>query len=124
MAAAEELDGHWRKFVKLKQSFDQTEDMLYAESNDVGMRDLIKGELSDLQTELEQVEASIKSELLKPDAEDESSAILEVRAGTGGDEAALFSAELFSMYERYADLNNWGFDIITKSEDASGSLRV
>lgn len=88
------------------------------------MKDLIKGELAELQTGLEQLEASMKAELLKPDAEDESSAILEVRAGTGGDEAALFSAELFNMYERYADLNNWDFDIITKSEDGLGALRV
>jgi peptide chain release factor 1 len=88
------------------------------------MGELVQAELAGLQTELEHHEAAMRAELLKPDADDGSSAILEVRAGTGGDEAALFTAELFAMYERYADLCNWDFDIITKSEDGPSALRV
>src|SRR5262249_41617474 len=65
----------------------------------------------------------LKVELLPKDAADERSAILEVRAGTGGDEAALFAADLFRMYSRYAELHGWKVEIISIAENDLGGYR-
>ena len=62
-------------------------------------------------------------QLLPKDSADERSAILEIRAGTGGDEAALFAADLFRMYNRYADLKGWKTEIISISENALGGYK-
>ena len=80
-------------------------------------------ELPDLQVRLAALEGELKIHLLPKDAADEKSAIIEVRAGTGGDEAALFAADLFRMYVRYADLHGWKTEIISESENALGGYK-
>ena len=72
---------------------------------------------------LASLEERLKVLLLPKDAADEKSAILEVRAGTGGDEAALFAADLFRMYQRYADLKGWKTEIISVSENDLGGYK-
>ncbi len=80
-------------------------------------------ELAALKPRLEELEQTLKVQLLPKDAADEKSAILEVRAGTGGDEAALFAADLFRMYNRYADLRGWKTEIISMSESDLGGYK-
>jgi peptide chain release factor 1 len=80
-------------------------------------------ELAGLKPRLEELEQTLKVQLLPKDAADEKSAILEVRAGTGGDEAALFAADLFRMYNRYADLRGWKTEIISVSESDLGGYK-
>jgi peptide chain release factor 1 len=80
-------------------------------------------ELLALKPRIAELEQTLKVQLLPKDAADERSAILEVRAGTGGDEAALFAADLFRMYQRYADLRGWKTEIISTSENDLGGYK-
>jgi peptide chain release factor 1 len=87
------------------------------------LADLAHDELTALETRLAALEHDLKIHLLPKDAADDKSAILEVRAGTGGNEAALFAADLFRMYSRYADLHRWKTEIISASESDLGGYK-
>ena len=87
------------------------------------MRAMVEDELNALQTRTADMEGQLKILLLPKDAADDKSAILEIRAGTGGDEAALFAADLFRMYQRYADLKRWKTEIISMSENDLGGYK-
>lgn len=84
---------------------------------------MIEEELSRLENILPSLERAIKLALLPKDAADSKGAIVEVRAGTGGDEAALFAANLFSMYQRYAELKGWRFEILSISDTGIGGYK-
>ena len=94
-----------------------------AEDGDKEMAELARGELEGLTPQLVEVEQALKIQLLPKDAADDRSVILEVRAGTGGDEAALFAADLFRMYSRYAEAHKWSVEIVDFSENALGGYR-
>ncbi len=87
------------------------------------MAALADEELASLEPRVEEIERQLQIQMLPKDAADERSAILEVRAGTGGDEAALFAADLFRMYSRYADLHGWRTEIISMAENDLGGYR-
>jgi peptide chain release factor 1 len=91
--------------------------------NDGEMRDLARAEYDEKGAALEQLEQRLRLLLLPKDAADERGIILEVRAGTGGDEAAIFAGDLFRMYARYADLQGWKVEILSASEGAAGGYR-
>ena len=91
--------------------------------SDREMAALARADLEALEPRLEALEQQLKIQLLPKDAADERSAILEVRAGTGGDEAALFAADLFRMYSRYAELHGWKVEIISISENDLGGYK-
>ena len=92
-------------------------------SADADMRALAEEEWKAAQEALPEAERQVKLLLLPKDAADEKSAILEVRAGTGGDEAALFASELFAMYRAYAALHGWSFEVMSLAETELGGLR-
>ena len=92
-------------------------------SEDSELRQLAEEELQALRERLPDLEQQVKLALLPKDADDQRNAILEVRAGTGGDEAALFAAELFRMYQRYAALRGWRFEILDLSETGLGGFK-
>ncbi|MDE2228118.1 MAG: peptide chain release factor 1 [Alphaproteobacteria bacterium] len=94
-----------------------------AKGSDSEMRKLAESELDAVRKRLMTLDEKVKTLLLPKDEADEKNAILEVRAGTGGDEAALFAAELFRMYQRYAALKGWRFEIIEMSETGLGGLK-
>ncbi len=87
------------------------------------MAALAEEEIGPLDEKIEQLERQLKVQLLPKDAADEKSAILEVRAGTGGEEAALFAGDLFRMYQRYADKHGWKVNIMSASESATGGYK-
>ncbi|MEZ5817485.1 MAG: peptide chain release factor 1 [Hyphomicrobiaceae bacterium] len=87
------------------------------------MAELAKAELGDVADRIDELDHKLKIQLLPKDSADDGSAILEVRAGTGGDEAALFAADLFRMYSRYAELKGWKVDIISISENDLGGYK-
>jgi len=87
------------------------------------MRELAKAEAEDLATRVPTLERDIQRALIPKDEADARNAILEVRAGTGGDEAALFAAELFAMYQRYAQVHRWRFEIMSISENDIGGYK-
>lgn len=87
------------------------------------MKDIAEQELYELKDKLSEVEYKVKVSLLPKDRDDNKNAILEIRAGTGGEEAALFAAVLFRMYQRFAELRKWKFEILELSETGIGGLK-
>jgi peptide chain release factor 1 len=102
-------------YLKLKKEFDENKDLMY-NSGDAELKELAKEEIDRLTAEIEQSENEIKELLIPKDPNDEKNAILEIRAGTGGDEASLFAAELLRMYNRYFERLNWKTEVIEYSE--------
>jgi peptide chain release factor 1 len=92
-------------------------------ASEKGLKDLAQEELDSVDLRLTQVQEELRLLLLPKDAADEKSAILEVRAGTGGDEAALFATDLFRMYSRYAEQRGWKTEIISASESDLGGYK-
>jgi peptide chain release factor 1 len=97
--------------------------MLVDKATDREMRELAEMELLDAEERIEQLEKDMQILLLPKDAADERSAILEIRAGTGGNEAALFAGDLFRMYERYASAHGWKVEVLSASDGEAGGFR-
>ncbi|MEO1544900.1 MAG: peptide chain release factor 1 [Pseudomonadota bacterium] len=93
------------------------------ESADEEMREMAEAELEDVRKRIDDVTQALRVELLPKDAADDRSAILEIRAGTGGDEAALFAADLYRMYQRYSELRGWKTEIMSASENDLGGFK-
>jgi peptide chain release factor 1 len=96
---------------------------LSAMLDDPEMRSLAEDELRALEARLPDLERELRVLLLPKDIADEKNAILEVRAGTGGDEAALFAGDLLRMYQRYAELSGWRFEIVSLAESDLGGVK-
>jgi peptide chain release factor 1 len=92
-------------------------------SEDAELQALAEDELRSLRERLPGLEQRVKLALLPKDGDDQRNAILEVRAGTGGEEAALFAGDLFRMYQRYAALRGWRFEILDLSETGLGGFK-
>ena len=87
------------------------------------MRELAQIEIESLQAQLEQTESDLKLLLIPQDPNDEKNVILEIRAGTGGDEASLFAADILRMYARYAERQRWKMEILDASESGIGGMK-
>jgi peptide chain release factor 1 len=92
-------------------------------TSDADMRELAEDEVRQLKIDAEEQEEKVRISLIPKDEADAKNAILEVRAGTGGDEAALFAADLFRMYERYASRKGWKFEVMDVSETGIGGFK-
>jgi peptide chain release factor 1 len=108
---------------KAEKERDDLNQMIDDPAADPDMATLAEAELGTLDPQIEELERQLKVQLLPKDAADEKSAILEVRAGTGGEEAALFAGDLFRMYQRYADRMGWKVSILSASESATGGYK-
>ena len=93
------------------------------DGDDDDLKEIVQEELGDLVAQQENIEAEIKVLLLPKDPMDNKNLILEIRAGTGGDEAALFAADLFRIYTRYAERNGWTFKIMNSSDTGIGGMK-
>ncbi len=99
------------------------EGMLEDKATDAEMRALAEADLPGVEERIEALQQAIQVLLLPKDAADEKNAILEIRAGTGGDEAALFAGDLFRMYERYAAEKGWRFEMVSASDGDAGGFK-
>ena len=117
----EELVEKFRAWKTVQSEIESTNSML-AEA-DPDMVELAKGELQSLKAKSSEIEAELKTLMLPKDPNDEKGIVLEVRAGTGGDEATLFAAEIFRMYARYAETQRWKVEIISASETGLGGYK-
>src|SRR5690606_16209666 len=108
-------------YQKARQDLADAEELLH--SGDRELAQMAEAEIEELKPRLEQMESEIRILLLPKDAADEKSVILEVRAGTGGDEAALFAGDLLRMYQRYADLRGWKFSLLEESPGEMGGYK-
>lgn len=96
---------------------------LAQETDDADMREMAKEELRELENELPKCEDRIKVLLIPPDPMEEKNIIMEIRGGTGGDEAALFAADLFRMYARYAETKGWKYEVLSSNETGLGGYK-
>ncbi len=108
-------------YQKARQNLAEAEALL--ESGDRELVQMAEAEITELKPRLEAMEGQIRVLLLPRDAADDKNVILEVRAGTGGDEAALFAGDLLRMYQRYADLRGWRFELIEESPGEVGGYK-
>ena len=112
----------YNEYKKCKQSIEDSLAMLEDES-DEEMRELAKEELSDSKKRVEELEQELKILLLPKDPNDDKNVIVEIRAGAGGDEAALFAAEVYRMYVHYADSRRWKTEMISLNENGIGGFK-
>ena len=112
----------YREYKDLKKGIAESKAVL-ADEKDSEMRAYAQEELDNLEVRLARVEEDLKVLLLPKDPNDEKNVILEIRAGTGGDEATLFAAEIFRMYTRYAETQGWKVEVLSTSESAVGGLK-
>ena len=112
-------------YKQYKQAKQDVEDSLtlLEEENDEDMRELAKEELSSAKDRIEDLENQLKILLLPKDPNDDKNIILEIRAGAGGEEAALFAAELYRMYVNYAESHKWRVEIVSLNESGIGGFK-
>jgi peptide chain release factor 1 len=111
----------FREYKRIKEGIADAQGML-AES-DPEIRAMAQDELTQLEERLPKIEEDLKLKLLPKDPNDEKNVILEIRAGTGGDEASLFAAEVFRMYSRFAEQHRWKVEVLSSSESGIGGLK-
>ncbi|MDD2541252.1 MAG: peptide chain release factor 1 [Desulfuromonadaceae bacterium] len=114
-----ELVAAYRRYRKVLSEISDNRELLA----DPDMKEMAEDELKSLEAEKDQLDADIQLLLLPKDPNDDKSVILEIRAGTGGDESALFAGDLFRMYSRYADTNRWKVEVISASESERGGYK-
>ncbi|AMD57590.1 MULTISPECIES: peptide chain release factor 1 [Agrobacterium] len=112
-----------REYEKAISEAADLEALLADKSTDKDMRELAEMELPEIESRIEELEKDMQVLLLPKDAADEKSAILEIRAGTGGSEAALFAGDLFRMYERFAASKGWKVEVLSASEGEAGGYK-
>jgi peptide chain release factor 1 len=112
----------YREYKDLKRGIVETTAMV-AEEHDGELKAMAQEELASLQSRMEKTEEELKVLLLPKDPNDERNVILEIRAGTGGDESSLFAAEMFRMYSRFVETQRWKVEVLSSSESGIGGLK-
>jgi peptide chain release factor 1 len=117
----EPLVEKYREWKQVEQSLAGSREML--QDADPEIRSMAQLEVAELEPKLEKIESELRVLLLPKDPNDEKNVIVEVRAGTGGDEASLFADEIFRMYSRYAETQGWKVDVLSSSHSSVGGLK-
>lgn len=118
----EEIVNTYKKYKEVKKNIEGNKEIIYSKI-DPELVELARLELDELEPELERLEEQLKLLLLPKDPDDSKNCIVEIRAGTGGEEAALFAADLFRMYTRYAENKGWKVDLIDINETGIGGIK-
>ena len=121
LSELEPLVEKFREYKAVLKDIEGTQEML--NGGDADMRELAQEELAPLDARRETLLGELRILLVPKDPNDEKNVILEIRAGTGGDEAALFAADLFRMYSRYAERQRWKLEVMSSSESGTGGLK-
>ncbi len=116
-----ELVGKFREWRQVDNSLSQARSML--QESDPELKEMAEEEVARLTPEQEKLEEEIKILLLPKDPNDDKNIVLEIRAGTGGDEATLFAGEVFRMYSRYAETQGWKMEVTSSSESSVGGVK-
>ena len=112
----------YKEYKKSKQNVEDSLAMLEEEA-DEELRELAKEELNESKARIEELERTLKILLLPKDPNDDKNVIVEIRAGAGGDEAALFAAEMYRLYAKYAEKNRWKVDMMSLNENGIGGFK-
>ncbi len=118
----EKIDFKYQEYEKILSNIEGAKTVL-KEEKDEDFREMAKQELEELEPKQEKIENEIKTLLIPKDPDDDKNAILEIRAGAGGDEAGIFAGDLYRMYQRFAELQKWTWDIISFSEATAGGYK-
>ncbi len=118
-----EIVARYRELKSLQDELAGAQELLDTAEDDEEMREMARVEINSLQSLVEQTEETLKFLLIPSDPNDEKNVIVEIRAGTGGDEATLFAAEMLRMYQRYAERQGWRFEILEASESGIGGVK-
>jgi peptide chain release factor 1 len=121
LSELEPLVQKFREYKNVEQDITGAEELV--NGTDADMRDLAREELKTLEVKRDALMQALKILLIPKDPNDEKNVILEIRAGTGGDEAALFAGDLFRMYSRYTERQGWRIDVMSTSESGTGGLK-
>lgn len=111
-----------KKFLELTASIEEANDILKNEK-DPEMREMAKMELDEAQPALESLQEKVKIMLIPKDPEDAKNAVVEIRAGAGGDEASIFAGDLYRMYQRYIETRGWKTEVLTVNEGTAGGYK-
>ena len=123
MSEMEPIVNKYKEYKKTKDQLADTKSMLDEGGMDEELKELAKMELSELEDSLEQLSSELQVALLPKDPNDDKNVILEIRAGTGGDEAALFGSDLLRMYLRYAERRHWKAEIMEMNDTGIGGIK-
>ncbi len=123
LSSLEEIVRVGNEYKKCVSDLSDAENLLQDASLDADMKDMAEEEVRSLKDKLPELEKQIQILLLPRDEADDRNVILEIRAGTGGEEAALFAAELFRMYERYAAAHGWKFETLSLNDTGLGGYK-
>ena len=121
LSELEPLVQKYREYKDVQKDIEGADELV--RGGDADMRELAQEELASLEKRRERLLQELKILLVPKDPNDEKNVILEIRAGTGGDEAALFAADLFRMYSRYAERQSWKLEVLSSSESGVGGIK-
>ena len=119
LAEIQPLVEHFRKYKEVVERISATQELL----SDPDMRELAQEEMTELERSRHQLLAEIKVLMVPKDPNDAKNVVLEIRQGTGGDEAGLFAADLFRMYSRYAERQGWRLEVLNLSDNGAGGIK-
>ena len=117
----EPLVQKYREYKAVREDIEGAEEIV--RGTDLDMRELAQEEMKGLESKRDAILADLRTLLVPKDPNDEKNVILEIRAGTGGDEAALFAADIFRMYSRFAERQRWKLEVMSSSESGAGGLK-
>ena len=119
----QEIVTAYRQYQKISQSLEENQLIADDASEDTELRDLAREEIQELEVQSKDLTQQLELLLLPKDPDDTRNTILEIRAGTGGDEAALFASDLFRMYARFAESQQWKLEILNESSTDIGGFK-
>ena len=117
----EQIVNKGREYRHLSEQLEEARSLLY--SDDAMLRELAANDINEIEPKFETLEIDIKHLLIPKDPRDERNVIMEIRAGTGGEEAALFGSDLFRMYTRYAENQGWGIEVLSQHDTGIGGFK-
>src|SRR2546422_3028304 len=123
LAELSEIVEKYRQWKEIRKALADTKALIEESSSDPALKALAQEELAQLENRQEAAEAELKVLILPKDPNDEKNVVLEIRAGTGGDEASLFAQEVFRMYSRYAESQGWRVEVLSTSVSGIGGLK-
>ncbi|MEW6534720.1 MAG: peptide chain release factor 1 [Candidatus Auribacterota bacterium] len=119
----EEINAHFSDYERVTSELESNRELLQDDSSDAEFTELLRSDIEKLEKEEAVLERKIKELLLPADKNDDRNTIVEIRAGTGGEEAALFAAELFRMYSRYAEKQGWRIETMDTNDTGLGGIK-
>ena len=122
-SSLKKIEQHAQRYLDVERDIGENRELVADTDGDPEFIELARAELAELEEQLPDAERELKLALLRPDPTDGRNAILEIRAGTGGDEAALFAGDLFRMYSRYAETRGWKIGVIDASATEMGGYK-